>query len=77
MLWACSFWITEVEGNGIVSTCFIKAEDTGIHRKGTHLFIYMSNLEIFTLMVVQENLTRDVKVVFGWTSKVKLAKEEG
>ena len=55
----------------------VKTEDTGIHRKGPHLFIHMSNLEIFTLMVVQENFTSDVKVVFGWTSKVKLAKEEG
>ena len=77
MFWTCSFWITDVKGNGIVSACFVKSEDTSIHRKGTHLFIHMGNLEIFTLMVVQENLTSDVKVVFGWTSKVKLAKEEG
>ena len=37
----------------------------------------MGNLETFTLMIIQENLTSDVKVVFGWTSKVKLTKEEG
>ncbi|CIV78695.1 Uncharacterised protein [Streptococcus pneumoniae] len=77
MFWTCSFWIADVKGNGIISTCFIEAEDAGIHRKSTHLFIHMSNLEIFTLMIVQENFTCDVKVVFGWTSKAKLAEEEG
>ena len=77
MLWTCSFWIADVKGNGIVSACFIKAEDTSIHRKGTHLFIHMGNLETFTLMVVQKNLTSDIKVIFCRSCKVKLAKEEG
>ena len=48
----CSFWITEVKGNSIVSTSFVKAEDTSIHRKGTHLFIHMSHFQVFTFVVI-------------------------